>query len=364
MTRTAAIDLSEAVPGDRLATLGRRPSISVLVILIALLLGGLIAGHLLTPAEQGPPANDRAVYLRLIDDLRRGEPYYAAVVREHRLGDYPLRPFITVRPPTLAVAMAALSDAGARQLAIEVLAVAVVAAWGWRLRSALYRPFDWVLAVMAIAAATIPAFMAYGYVLHELWAGELLALSLAIHAPRRWPISVGVALVALAVRELSAPFFLAMGVLAWRDGRRGEALAWAGGLAVFVLAMAWHASRVAALVRPGDIPSPGWLALGGWKFVLLSMRWNPALLIAPNWFAAVLAPLVVLGLAGSRGPLAERLCLVVGGYAFAFLFVGRDNNAYWGLMITPLWAVALLNVRPALTDLLAGLSKPIAKTGA
>jgi hypothetical protein len=35
---------------------------------------------------------------------------------------------------------------------------------------------------------------------------------------------------------------------------------------------------------------------------------------------------------------------VLVAYGFAFLILGRPDNAYWGLMITPLWPVALVGV--------------------
>jgi hypothetical protein len=47
--------------------------------------------------------------------------------------------------------------------------------------------------------------------------------------------------------------------------------------------------------------------------------------------------------------------LVVFGYVAAFIFVGRDNNSYWGLMIAPLWPLGLVTAWPALVQCVADL---------
>jgi hypothetical protein len=85
------------------------------------------------------------------------------------------------------------------------------------------------------------------------------------------------------------------------------------------------------------------------------MKWNGVLFTAPNWPAAVLAPLVLLGLAGAGGPLADRIALVVVGYTCAFMIVGRTDNAYWGLMIAPIWPIGLISTGTAARTLLGRL---------
>ena len=57
--------------------------------------------------------------------------------------------------------------------------------------------------------------------------------------------------------------------------------------------------------------------------------------------------------------MADRLALTVVGYGATFLVLGRPGNAYWGLMIAPLWPIGLLwtasALRGRLDDLLAAL---------
>jgi len=237
--------------------------------------------------------------------------------------------------------MAALPTPSVRALCVQALAAASFVAWLWRLRPLTRAPVGFALATLVLGAAHAPAFISFGYTIHELWTGLLISLSLALYRPDRWWPSLLIGLAALALRELAAPFLLAMCALAWRDGRRREAAAWLGGLGLFALALGVHASALAPYVTPADHSSPGWLGLHGWRFVLLQMKWNLLLMTTPDWVAAVLAPLALFGLACAKGPLADRLLLVVGGYVAAFLVVGRPDNAYWGLIIAPLWPIGL-----------------------
>jgi hypothetical protein len=319
--------------------------------LVGLVLLGVIGGAARFAPGGGPPANDRTLYLRVIDEVHRGEGYYPAAVRDQRQGGYPLRPSVTVRLPTLAVAMAALSDGGARRLSIECLAVATVLAWAWRLRRLMDRPISFSAAIFLLGASTVPAFVSYGYTLHELWSGELIALSLALYRRQRWFVSFAIGLAAVSVRELAVPYLAVMAVLAWREDRRGEALAWVLGGVACLAALAIHTALVRALVRPDDVISPGWLALGGWKFLLTALKWNGVLFTAPDWAPALLAPLALLGLLADRGPLADRLAFIVLGYGGAFMIFGRPDNAYWGMMIAPLWPLGLIGAGPALREL-------------
>jgi hypothetical protein len=318
----------------------------------ALIALGCVQGANLPGARGGPPGNDSGLFLRAVDHLRAGESYYAAVTREHREMAYPLRPVVTVRLPTLAWAMAALPDRFWRGLSVQALAAASFAAWLWRLRGRASSPVSFGLGVLALGAAHAPAFIHFGYTIHELWAGLLISLSLAVYRPDRWWPSLLAALLALSIRELAAPYLLAMAALALRDGRRGEAAAWLGGLLALALALTVHAAALGPFVRATDVASAGWLGLNGWRFVLLQMKWNLLLMTTPDWAAAILAPLALLGLLGARGALADRLLLVVGGYTAAFLVVGRADNSYWGLLTAPLWPLGLFTLADTARDLL------------
>jgi hypothetical protein len=105
------------------------------------------------------------------------------------------------------------------------------------------------------------------------------------------------------------------------------------------------------LVRPGDLASPGWLALGGWHFVLRTLRMNVALLLAPQRLTAIAVPLGLLGLLTRRRALGDRIALTVLGYSFAFLFIGRPSNFYWGFLLAPIWPLGLIGAVALLLDI-------------
>ena len=72
-------------------------------------------------------------------------------------------------------------------------------------------------ASVALLAGLQVATIGYFFVLHELWAGMLLALSFGLHRPGKWVASLCVAALALAIREHALPFVLLMAALAlWR----------------------------------------------------------------------------------------------------------------------------------------------------
>jgi hypothetical protein len=330
--------------GPRLERL-RTPVLVALA--LALLVVGLVAG--VQPAPRGgPPGDDSILYRRVIQDVRAGQGYYPAAIREQRAEGYPLRPFVTVRTPVLAEALARLPGPPAPQAAAGLLALIVVGAWAWRLRGEASRPLGAAPALLFLLGSAAAAFYPRAYLQHELWSGLLLSLALAVYGPRAWPFSLALVLAATAVRELAAPVLALMALMALLDGRRREAVAWAAALALYAAGLAWHAGQVTALTTAADGTSSGWLALGGWPFVLLQMKWNALLLGLPAPAAgpviALAAALVVLGLAGLRGPREARVAATLAAFGLAFLVLGRVDNAYWGLMISPLWPVALVGL--------------------
>jgi hypothetical protein len=310
---------------------------------LVLLAAGLATG--VQPAPHGgPPGDDSILYRKLIADVRAGQGYYVAAVREQRAGNYPVRPFVTVRTPVLAEALARLPGPPAPQAAAGVLALLVVVAWVVRLHGEAKRPVGAVLALLFLLGSAAAAVYPHAYMQHELWSGLLLSLALAVYGPRSWPASLALMLAAAAVRELAAPVLVVMALMALAEGRRQEALAWGVAIAACAAGLAWHAFEVIKLTKAGDAASSGWLALGGWPFVLLQMKWNALLLGLPAPVIAFAAALVVLGLAGLRGPTEARVAATLIGFGLAFLILGRVDNAYWGLLITPLWPVALVGV--------------------
>lgn len=291
------------------------------------------------------PARARDEDLKLYDDviarLRGGEGYYAVIAEEHRRHAYPLHPGFAVRLPTLAMIEAALPPGALAPLSLLLMA-AVLLAWWKRLGE---EPGGADLRLMAMAALFVGVSVAttrYFYVLHELWAGQLLALSLGLHRPPQEPGREGkwigawlAAAAALAIREHAFPFVLLMAAFALWHRRWREAAAWGLLCALFVAAMAVHLHVVAGLVQPGDPPSASWLTLrglNGWlSLVVLSsnLRWLPPFLAGP------IVLLALFGWSGWRTQLGAFATLLYLGYGTAFMIAGRPDNYYWGMVVAP-----------------------------
>ena len=298
-----------------------------------------------------PKANeDLTLYATIVARVAAGGNYYEAAADELRSNNYPLKPFVAFRLPTLAVTAAWLGRPLMMALQFGLFA-AMVWAWWVRLDKQFADNRRRVSGAMLAAAGVAVAFSGRYVELHEVWAGTLVALSLALHRPERWGWSVVTAALALAIRELVLPYVLLMTVMALYRRSWRELAAWGGITLLFVLCMAWHAGEVAKVVLPSDPGSPGWTALGGWAGFLRTyhlagpLRWLPA---------AVAAPLIILAMFGwaswkSRTGLAATLFYA--GYGLAFMLFGRANNFYWGLMVAPAFLVGLAFVPRAFSDL-------------
>jgi len=327
---------------ERFDAIGRIGAAAICAGLLAMVLAGFGLGGARPPTTYVGAKGDPYLYEHIIERVRSGQSYYGAAVGEQRLESYPLRPFLAVRPPALAVVLAALPSASADRIALEVLCGVTFMAWIWRLRSLMDRPVGFAIMACMTAASALTALGAQSYTLHEIWCGELIALSLAVHGRERWLPSVLIGVAAVTVRELAAAYLVLMLVMALRDGRQGEARGWALGLLVFAMGLLAHAYVLSTLVRATDLGSPGWFGLGGWRYVLAAISWNPTLILAPHWLVIVAVPFTLLGVAALAGPLGDRVALTIFAYLLAFAIVGRPDNAYWGLMLGPLWPLGLV----------------------
>jgi hypothetical protein len=166
---------------------------------------------------------------------------------------------------------------------------------------------------------------------HEVWAGELIALSLAAGACRLRSLSLAAGGAAVSIRELAVPYIVVMAVIAWRDRRRREAAGWVAILGGFCLFFAWHASQVSRFV-PEGAPANSWIRFGGWCFVLRTAAANPLFFVLPTWAAAFYIPFASWGL----WRWSPRVAAVVTLYLGAFMIGGRTDNWYWGYVVAPL----------------------------
>ena len=333
---------------------------SLLVVMAAL----VVWGALITPVSQlargGPPrGSNELLYRAITQRVARGESYYVAAATEQRARYFPTSPPQTFREPTLAWLLAGLKTDKARWLAILGVSLATLFAF----RSAL----EWTgidarlrwLAIPLIGTGLAISWFPGSAYLHEVWAGLLIALSLALYRPGRWVLPLLIGLAACFIRELALPYLAVMAAFALVERRYREFAGWVGGIVVFTGLFAWHLAVARTLHEPGDLTRAGWIYFGGWPFVLETARENIVLIFAPNAVVAAVACLALLGLAGPRNPWTSRAALIAGGYMASFSIAGwpgnvvwGPGNAYWGLLYAPLLPLGVALAPLSLRDLL------------
>jgi hypothetical protein len=305
-------------------------------------------------AAAAKPARDRdlQLYEQIAARVRAGENYYAAAIGEQRAGHYPVRPGLAVRLPTLAFLTAWLGTSGLFVLA-GLLGLAVLAAWRQRLGEEPGGGDRRLIAILLLLVGGIVGLKPQYIVVHEVWAGLLLALALALHKPGKWRAAWLAVALALAVRELALPFVLLLAAFAaWRRDWR-ELAAWAALIGLFAAGLAWHLHEVSRYLLPSDRPSPPWLVfrgLGGWTGNVIA---STILYKLPYPLAAPLALLPLAGWAGWKTRLGLFCTLLFAGYGVLFMIAGRANNFYWALVVVPAWFVGYAFLPMAVKSLLA-----------
>lgn len=362
MARTWPLWLAQPT---RFAGLSKAHARVVLALFFALLL--LCLSALLVPDPQagdaatgGSEQTDLMLYEKVVAGLRGGGGYYSVAVDAMRASEYPLRPFVTMRMPALASLQAAL-PAWASPALLLLLAMATGVAWAFRLAPALPRIGPRLLAAALMLGSMLAFVQPDLSALHELWAGLLIAWSLALRRPGRWIEAAALALAAMLIRETAALYGLVMLALAWAEGERREALGWAAALVLFATALAAHAHGVAGVTGPVDASSPGWAGLLGPGFFVRAITLSTALQLLPLAIAAPIVALALIGWAGWRDSLALRTAAMLLAYATAIALFARADNFYWALIAAPMFLVGLVFVPDALRDLFraaAALDKP------
>lgn len=322
-----------------LSQLGRRGAIAALLLAAVLALWALTAPP--PPSRVGTmKITDTALYAEVIRRVDAGDGYYPAVTTLQRDNGAPVRPFVAVRLPTLAMIEAALGPAGTRAAALALLAANALAFLLLLRRSGFALP-EQVMAAALVAGAGALVFMPPLLVWHEIWAGLLLGLALAAMAAGRWQAALVPAALAVAIRELALPFVLLALALAVLGRRRRESFAWAAVLLAFGLALAAHRLMVEAQLRPGDLASPGWLGLRGPVAVVDSLHDLTLLggLPRPLAYLSGLAPL--LGWLALPPARARFPVLFFTGYFVMLSLFARPDNYYWASLVLPAWFAGL-----------------------
>jgi hypothetical protein len=303
--------------------------------------GGQMAGAGIAlqqaPAQPNADAeamSDIKVYQRVVQAVAAGETYYAVVAREHRLHNYPLKPYFTIRPPTLAWLSAGFGETGTRLLMFALIGLTALA-WLEALRGLAALPLVQYTSFGLIAeSAFVLSNSPYLY-FHESWAALLIALSIALRRPDRFVFSIAAGLAAVLFRELALPFLLLMGIAATYAKCWREACGWGVAIAVAVAAQGAHAAAVMAVTTGADAASQGWSGLGGWSFFLTATANSTLLEFVPMWATALIVPFSLFGWIAWRSDFALRVVGLIVGYATLLIVFARPDNSYWAILIVP-----------------------------
>ena len=312
----------------------------------------LVASASGSAATEPARDDDLRLYDRIVERVAAGENYYTVAIAEQRARNFPVRPAVTVRLPTLAFLTVWLGPNGLLASA-GLLGLGVLAAWWRRLGEEPGGRDRRVIAMLLLAVGALAGLKPEYLALHEVWAGLLLALGGGLHRPGRWRAAWLPVALALAIREHALPFVLLLAVMAaWRRDWR-EAAAWFALILLFAGGLALHVHTVGEHLLPSDRPSPPWLVfrgLGGWTGNIVT---SSVLHVLPARLAAPLALLPLVGWAAWNSPAGRFFTLLFAGYGVLFMIAGRANNFYWALMVTPAWFVGYAFLPMALRSLLA-----------
>jgi hypothetical protein len=302
---------------SRFAGLGKARARIALGLLVLLLLACLTALTVADPAAvaTGPATSqsdqtDLMVYEKIVAGVKGGGDYYTVASDTLRAGGYPLRPFFTVRMPSLAVVQAALPAWGPAVL-LYLLAAYVGMTWALRLAEALPRALPRLVALLLLIGSMLAFLQADLVAFHEIWAGLLIALSLGAAPAGALDRRGGD-----RTRRDADP--RDRGALCSSCSRSHGAKAngarrfgWLAALALFAAALAAHAHAVAGVTGPLDPASPGWSGLLGFGFFVKAISLVHCAGNCCRWLAAaLLVGLSLFGWAAWNDPLGLRMLVL------------------------------------------------------
>ena len=299
---------------------------------------------------------DMDLYRTIDQRVAHGESYWHAALAEQRKSRYPTRPFVAVRPPTLAWATMLLGLTGWLVVAIGLWAVTVFGTIPFLKRRTLV--IERLGAAAAAGAFGTVDFIKQVGLSHEILAGAFLSAALVVYRPRHWWPALILAACALAIRELALPFVLLWALFAASQRRWREFAAVTAVVALFALGMALHAQEVMAQRLPGDLRSPGWTGMQGLPFTLYGlMSVTPLGKNLPYWLGPPLLLLPMLGWAALGGRKGLFATLWFGGFLLAVSLFARQENFYWLSLVLPAYGAGLAFVPRAIYDLVIALRR-------
>ncbi len=302
-----------------IAPTGARPGRARLVLAIWLAATALFVGIACSPLASGfadAPSrgpSDIDLYWAEVTRIHSGQRYYDAAEQELTTRGYPTHSVFNWRLPPLVWSMAKAPSPKLGQIALEILAAAVIAlACHLAARSDAGGIGQALMCGLVLVTGLLPCALGRIFILHELWAGVLITLSILLFSTEKRGLAVAAGLLALLIRELAAPYCVLCLILAARERRWKEVAAWVIGGTAYLGYFAWHAAHVlprieglahvsgttagaAALHQAAD-----WVRFGGGPFVLSTVQMNGILLILPQWISGLFLTLALVGFA--QGP--------------------------------------------------------------
>ena len=273
-----------------------------------------------------PRRSDVQLFIRTVEDVRKGQPYYEAAGAEMRAGNYPTQSVFNWRQPLVYLAVSHVPLLLA-QIVLGLLAAKLL----FDLDKIVPRE---ALALGPMLNSCLGLLVPVAVYLTEAWAGACIGLSLLAYARNRERTGAVWGILALFMRELAAPYCILAGCIALWHRRWREVRVWACGGVCYTVYYGLHAAQVLKHVRLDDSAhAHSWLAFGGLPFVAETLRSNGLLLLAPRFAVAIVAVGLVAAWWNSRLPLHARATLAM--YGALFLAVGLPFNGYWGLLIAP-----------------------------
>jgi len=339
--------------GSSRVTIQRLWNYAILSSLAGLILYGIFSFKMADFQQTPKSGEDLRCYYAIAERIHAGEGYYQAARQELQIRGYDTESVFNWRLPFLATLLGTLPSPEAGQ--VIVILLSFFSLWVWVDVATERMSFPRAaLGVIPLAGSAVYSFIAIIFVMHELWAGILISISLLAHGKGWRKLSVAAGIAALFIRELVLPFVAVMFFASLADRNRKEAVAWLLGALAFFSVLAVHSIQVHDLTQSNaNLNFAQWLALSGWNYVLATIQVQPFLFVFPSWCTAVLAPFALLGFLAWRDALGKRVGLTIAAYVLIFLFVGRNNNAYWGLLYCNLVPLGLLHAPFVLSDMLA-----------
>ncbi len=311
--------------------------------------------------EENARSGDVFLYMSEIKRVHAGENYYQAAAEELVAQGYPTASFFNWRTPLPVWLIGKLPDPLIGRL-ILIAAGVVMLLMAFE-AAAQEQPNVYRLAMpltVLLIAPVLPCFQGDVFVLHEVWAGIMIALSLCAYGVRRRFLGATMALAALFVRELVLPYCVLGLALALWQRRPKESMVYIVGLigwGVFYGLHCWTVSHLITAAATAHRQS--WVQFGGLTFVIAVTQMNACLVLLPVWVTVIFFALSMVGFAGWQTAWGIRITLTACMYIAAFAIVGQEFNRYWGLMIAPLFCFGAVRAPAALRDLWHAAKLPL-----